>query len=92
MEDLIRTKFDASYLAAKDSKRLIYYYANVDIRPLLKRDNTIRSSYELIVLKRIPFNEHQRIAERAQLNIIIKAPRDKKVKRNKSGIAIQTIK
>jgi hypothetical protein len=88
MEDLIGTEFDASYLAAGDSERLVYHHANVDIRPLLKRDGTIRPSYELTVPEGIPLNEHQRIAKRARLDIITKAPRDKKVKRDESGTAI----
>jgi hypothetical protein len=92
MEDLIGTEFDAGYLAAGDSKRLVYHHANVDIRPLLKRDGTIRPSYELTVPEGIPLNEHQRIAERARLDVITKAPRDKKVKRDESGTTIQTIK
>jgi hypothetical protein len=92
MEDLIETEFDASYLAVRDSERLIYHYANVDIKLLLKRDGTIRPSYKLTVPEGIPLNEYQRIAERARLNIITKAPRDKKVKRDESGTAIQTIK
>jgi hypothetical protein len=92
MKDLIRTKFNANYLAAGDSERLIYHHADVDIKPLLKRDGIIRPSYKLTVPEGIPLNEHQRIAERAWLDIITKAPRDKKVKRDKSGTAIQTIK
>jgi hypothetical protein len=92
MEDLIGTEFDTGYLAARDSERLVYHHADVDIRPMLKRDGTIRPSYELTVPEGIPLDEHQRIAERARLGAITKAPRDKRVKRDESGTAIQTIK
>jgi hypothetical protein len=57
IEDLIRIKFDASYLTIEDNKRFIYHHVNVDIRPLLKRDDTIYPSYELTVFKGIPLNE-----------------------------------
>jgi hypothetical protein len=91
-DNLIKTKFNTNYLATEDNKRLIYHHANVDIRSILKRDSTIRPNYELTIPKGIPLNEHQRIAKRARLDIIIKAPRDKKIKRDESGITIQTIK
>jgi hypothetical protein len=58
MKDLISTEFNTNYLVTKDSERLIYHHANVDIKPMLKRDDTIRPSYELTILKEIPLNEH----------------------------------
>jgi hypothetical protein len=58
IEDLIRTKFNTNYLATEDSERLIYHHTNVNIRPILKRDGTIRPSYKLIVPKGIPLNKY----------------------------------